>query len=305
MNLTRIAARHSVTGFLFSLSLLCGLLTASSFAQQPSTADTIGANQAPIIVDGKKLFRVRGTSSYPASRRASEVRQRIIDLASDETFDPDHLTVSNEEPNRSIVMAGNLEILNIFDEDAALENVQRELLAVVHRDVIAEAIRQYRSDRSIDRLVNNSLLALAATLLFVFLLWANTRLFRWLVDWTERDVRRGVQELATKAHHLFHPHQLWAIVAGLLRFLRLVAYFVLTYFYLNCFLASKPDLPGDSLDFDELSAQVFPSFLSCDRARTDTIGELRGRLGYAHLQNCANPGYRLRRGCRLSLYPRL
>lgn len=240
MNLARISARQAMPGFLFSLWFLCGLLGASALAQQPSTADPTGVNQAPVIIDGKKLFRVRGTSSYPASRRASEVRQRIIDLASDETFDPDHLTVSNEEPNRSIVMAGNLEILNVFDEDAALENIQRELLAVVHRDVIAEAIRQYRSDRSIDRLVNNSLLALTATLLFMLLLWANTRLFRWLVDWTERDVRRGVQELATKAFHLFHPHQLWTIVAGLLRFLRLVAYFVLTYFYLNAVLGLYP-----------------------------------------------------------------
>jgi small-conductance mechanosensitive channel len=240
MKVARIAARRSAPGFLFSLWFLCGLLGASALAQEPSTADPTGVTQAQVIVDGKKLFRVRGTSSYPASRRAREVRQRIIDLASDETFDTERLTVSNEDPNRSVILAGDQEILNVFDEDAALESVQRELLAVVHRDVIAEAIRQYRSDRSIERLVNHSLLALTATLLFVFLLWANTRLFRWLVDWTERDVRRGVQELATKAYHLFHPHQLWAVVAGLLRFLRLVAYFVLTYFYLNAVLGLYP-----------------------------------------------------------------
>ena len=290
MNLARISARQAMPGFLFSLWFLCGLLGASALAEQPSTADPTGVNQAPVIVDGKKLFRIRGTSSYPASRRASEVRQRIIDLATDETFDPDHLTVSNEEPNRSIVMAGNLEILNVFDEDAALENIQRELLAVVHRDVIAEAIRQYRSDRSIDRLVNNSLLALTATLLFMLLLWANTRLFRWLVDWTERDVRRGVQELATKAFLLFHPHQLWTIT-----FLAAGGLLYSDVFLPQCrsgsvpldparcahaipfrrqsagkhvaeihIFAAKPDLPGDSLDFDELSAQVFARFLPRD-----------------------------------------
>jgi small-conductance mechanosensitive channel len=240
MNPARISAKSFVPRLLYSLFVFCGLLGEPAFAQQPPTAEVAAVNQAPVIIDGKKLFLVRGISSYPATRRASEVRQRIINLANDESFDPDELIVSNEQPNRSVIMAGDLEVLNVFDEDAALENLQRELLAFAHRDVIAGTIRQYRSDRSIDRLVNNSLLALTATVLFVFLLWANTRMFRWLVNWTERDVRRGVRELATKTYHLFHPHQLWAVVAGLLRFLRVVAYFLLTYFYLNAVLGLYP-----------------------------------------------------------------
>jgi small-conductance mechanosensitive channel len=240
MKLTRISARPFVPSLVCSLWIFCGLLGVPAFAQQPPTAEVAAVNQAPVIIDGKKLFRIRGISSYPATRRASDVRQRIIDLANDESFDPDELVVSNEQPNRSIIMAGDLEILNVFEEDAALENLQRELLAFAHRDAIAGAIQRYRSDRSIDRLVNNSLLALTATVLFALLMWANTRVFRWLVNWTERDVRRGVQELATKTYHLFHPHQLWAVVAGLLRFLRLVAYFLLTYFYLNAVLGLYP-----------------------------------------------------------------
>lgn len=240
MNLARVSARRTAPGLLFSLWIFCGLLGLPAFAQQPPIAEGAAVNQAPVIIDGKKLFRVRGISSYPATRRASEVRQRIIDIANDESFDPDELIVSNEQPNRSVIKAGDLEILNVFEEDAALENLQRELLAFAHRDAIAGAIHRYRSDRSIDRLVNNSLLALTATVLFALLMWANTRVFRWLVNWTERDVRRGVQELATRTRHLFHPQQLWAVVAGLLRFLRLVVYFLLTYFYLNAVLGLYP-----------------------------------------------------------------
>ncbi len=233
-------ARHVLTVLPVSLWVLCGLLCASAFAQSPQAQDPTGVSTAPVIVDGKKLFRVRGTSAYPATRRAGEIRQRIIDLARDESFDPDQLTVVAEEPFHSVIMAGDLEVFNVFDEDAALENVQLRVLVVVYRDVIAEAIRQYRADRSIDRLVNNSLLALAATMLFAFLLWAVSRIFRWLVTWTERDVRRGVQELATKTYHLFHPHQLWQFVAGMLRFLRLVTYIILVYFYLNAVLGLYP-----------------------------------------------------------------
>jgi small-conductance mechanosensitive channel len=240
MNLARTHSKHFMPGLWLSLWFLCGFFCVSAIAQQPPTTDSTGVNLAPVIIDGKKLFRVRGISSYPATRRAGEIRQRIIELARNESFDPGLLTVSNEEPNRSIIKAGDSELFNIFEEDAALENSQRELLAVVYRDLIAEAILQYRSDRSIDRLFNNSLLALTATALFIFLLWAITRVFRWLVSWTERDVRRSVQDLASKTHHLFHPHQLWTLVAGLLRFLRIVAYLTLTYFYLNAVLGLYP-----------------------------------------------------------------
>jgi len=240
MTLVRITARQFTLGLLLSVWVFSGLFGASAFAQQPPAADPVGVNLAPVIIDGKKLLRVRGLSSYPATRRASEIRQRIIDLANDPSFDPALLVVSNEDPVRSIVMADDLEVLNVFDEDAALENVQRELLAVVYRDVIAEAILQYRTDRSVNRLINNSLLALTATVVFVFLLWAITRLFRWLVEWSERDVRRSVQDLATRTFHLLHPGQLWSLVAGLLRFLRLVAYLAVIYFYLNAVLGLYP-----------------------------------------------------------------
>ena len=234
------STRQLIPGVLFSLWILSGLVGTSAFAQQPPAAEPAGSSTAPVIIDGRKLFRVRGISSYPATRRASEVRQRIIDLAKDESFDPALLAVSNEDPVRSVILAGELELLNVFDEDALLENVQRELLVVVYRDVVEEAILQYRSDRSVNRLINNSLLAMAATAAFALLLWANGRLFRWLVKWSERDVRRSVQDLATKTYYLFHPRQLWAILAGLLRFLRLVAYLVLVYSYLNIVLGLYP-----------------------------------------------------------------
>jgi small-conductance mechanosensitive channel len=223
------------------LAVLFGILSPQVLAQQQAPApDPTGAVAAPVIIDGNKLFRVRGMPSYPATRRASEIRQRIIDLANDESFDTAQLSVSNEDPNRTIMLAGDREVFNIFDEDAALENIKRELLAHVYRDLVAGAIENYRTDRSTVRLVNNSLVALAVTALFLMLLWAFSRLIRWLVEWTERDARRVGQDLANKAFHLFHASQFWAFAAGLLRLTRTVVLLVLVYFYLNAVLGLFP-----------------------------------------------------------------
>jgi small-conductance mechanosensitive channel len=230
-----------MSGLLVGLWLLCCLMGASAFAQQqPPAPDPTGVSLAPVIIDGNKLFRVRGVSSYPATRRASEIRQRIIDLAHDESFDTAQLAVSHDEAGRSIIMAGNEELLSIFDEDAALENIRRELLAEVYLENVAMAIERYRTDRSTTRLFNNSLVAILATAVFVLLLWGTKWIFRWLVDWAERDIRRGVQDLASKTFHLFHASQIWALIAGLLRFLRIVVYVALIYFYLNAVLSLYP-----------------------------------------------------------------
>ena len=237
----KLILQSSVLQCLLCLAVLFGTLSTQALAQQQAPpSDPTGVSVAPVIVDGNKLFRVRGMPSYPATRRAAEIRQRIIDLASDESFDTAQLTISNEEPIRTTVLAGDRELFNIFEEDAALENIKRELLAHVYRGLVAEAIEDYRADRSTVKLVNNSLVALAVTALFAVLLWAFSRLIRWLVAWTERDVRRVGQDLANKAFGLFHASQFWTFVAGLLRLIRTIVYLALIYFYLNAVLGLFP-----------------------------------------------------------------
>jgi small-conductance mechanosensitive channel len=237
----KLVLQSSVLQCLLCLAVLFGILSTQVLAQQQAPpSDPTGVSVAPVIVDGNKLFRVRGMPSYPATRRAAEIRQRIIDLANDESFDTAQLIISNDEPIRTTVLAGDQELFSIFDEDAALENIKRELLAHVYRDLAAEAIEDYRADRSTVKLVNNSLLALAVTALFAALLWAFSKLIRWLVEWTERDVRRVGQDLANKAFGLFRASQFWTFVAGLLRLIRTIVYLALIYFYLNAVLGLFP-----------------------------------------------------------------
>jgi small-conductance mechanosensitive channel len=242
MTLSRkLILQSSFLKCLLCLAVLIATFSSQLMAQQQAPPpDPTGVSVAPVIIDGNKLFRVRGMASYPATRRATTIRQRIIDLASDESFDTAQLIISNDEPNRTTVLSGDRELFSIFDEDAALENISRELLAHVYRDLVAEAIEDYRTDRSAVKLVNNSLLALAVTALFAALLWVFSKLIRWLVEWAERDARRVGQDLANKTFHLFRASQFWTLVAGLLRLLRTITYLVLVYFYLNAVLGLFP-----------------------------------------------------------------
>src|SRR5262245_52033469 len=55
---------------------------------QSDDSETEGPS-APVVIDGRTLFRVRGTSSFPAERRAAGIAERIKMVAADRSVSPD------------------------------------------------------------------------------------------------------------------------------------------------------------------------------------------------------------------------
>ena len=228
---------------LYLLLLFVGLFAFSNIAAQAQgqsqkpTAPRV--NSAPVIIDGQQLFTIRGVTAYPAERRAAAVRDTIITLAQDESFDPVGLSVL-EQDDRSEIVAGGQAIIRIYDVDAELENIPRPLLAEVYRGRIAETIQEYREARSSPVLLRGALYTLLATTTVALLLWSAVRLFRWLLNWSQENVQRSVEELASKSHQLIPAGPIWSVITGLLRLVRTVIYLMLVYFYLNTVLGLFP-----------------------------------------------------------------
>ena len=222
--------------------LLCLAFPAGVLAQSPGQDPAAGLDSrqvSSVIIDGKTLFKLRGISAYPATKRAALTRARIIDLAEDESFDPDDLVLKEVE-DWIVIYSGEQRIVGVSEFDAQLENISTVVLANVFLENIRNAINSYRADRSTEKIVHGTLVAIAATLIFIALLWGTQHLFRWLVGWAERDVRKSVRKLASKAHYLVHAGRMWSVFAAFLRFLRVATYLVLTYSYLNLVLGLYP-----------------------------------------------------------------
>lgn len=228
---------------LMTLLVLLSILPLVAQAQQSEQShdrqSSEPTHRVEVVIDGEALFSVRGVSAFPAERRAAQIRERIIEVAQNPEIGPDDLVVVDYDDRTEITAAGET-LLYVFDIDAELEGVDRHLLAQVYRERIVEVMAVYRADRSTGSLLNNSAYAAGATVVFIFLLWIARKLFNWLVGWAERDVRKGVRELASKSHYILHAGQIWSIVAGLLRSLRFLSYLLLTYFYLNTVLGLYP-----------------------------------------------------------------
>ena len=72
---------------------------------------------APVKLDGKVLFYVRGISSFPAELRAATISKRLRKAASDRSILIDSVKIIETE-DRTMVYAGKEFIMNIYDPDA-------------------------------------------------------------------------------------------------------------------------------------------------------------------------------------------
>lgn len=220
--------RTGLLGFitLFLILAAPGILAQETGNETGTPADDVVT--APVMVDGRLVARVRGVSSYPASQRAISIRSRIIEIARDDSFSVGNLSIVNEE-DRSVIKAGDTNVMSLFDIDAEIENLDRKLLSEVVKGKIASVITSYREDRSPKVLLEHAAYALGLTVIFALLFWGVLRVFRRLNSWAVPHVHKGVRDLASKSHHLIQAEQIWTIVAGLLSTLRVLTLAILVY----------------------------------------------------------------------------
>ena len=100
---------------------------------------------APVKIDGKTLFLVRGISSFPAGQRATLISKRIKKAAADNSIPADSVKITTS-PGYLMIFAGKEFIMNIYPVDAMAEGIAQETLANVILTKISQAIIQYRSE---------------------------------------------------------------------------------------------------------------------------------------------------------------
>ena len=197
-------------------------------------------SMAPVSIDGAVLFSVRGTSSFPPAERAKAIADRIRTVAANPAIAPDAVRVtemdlfSRIEADRQIVM-------NVFDADASLEGVQRQVLARLHQDKIRSAIAAYRAERTPAAVQRAAFRTLGATVVFallaVLVIWLRRRLDGLL----ERRYRERLEALAAKSKDVVSgAAMVWDRVRSLLRGVRTVVIAVLVFLYLDYVFALFP-----------------------------------------------------------------
>jgi len=235
-----------------ALSLcLAVFIFSTSYAQTIQGGATITGDQemrsftAAVVVDGVTLFHLRGVSALPAKVRAALVEKQIKAVAKDLAVSASSVRVETVD-DRSRIVAAEYEIVILVDADARVEGVSRKVLSEVYAGRIAKAIEAYRHDRRPGSLLLDSVYAVVATVVLVFLLWGVHRTTRKLETVLERRYKGRVQSIEEKLHAAVQAEQIWRALRGLVAALRWLLFLELSLLYLQYVLGLYPWTRGFS-----------------------------------------------------------
>ena len=246
--MNRLAARHTkrairkATVTALSLCVLL-LIPARSGAQDDFDSDPelpgIQQPMAPVKVDGKVLFNVRGMSSFTAEQRAAAVSKRIKSAAADQTVSSDSVKLITEGDHLAVYAGVNF-LMNVYEQDAEVEQISMGTLAYIIKQKTSEAMKLYRHDRSRPVLIKKSINALVAlviqTLILLLILWV----FRLISMVFQKRITSRIESLETKSFSLIRANQIWKIYNSVFRLLRIVIITVFVAFSLNYVLGLFP-----------------------------------------------------------------
>ena len=229
--------------FVAVLGAVLGALTAQPVAGAPDTesseSDEAVVSLAPVVLDGVVLFRVRGTTSYPAETRARAIRRRIEGAARDVGVRPDSIKTVETDVSTN-VMAGDRSIVSVFDADARVEGLGRHELGAAHLISVQHAIERYRRDRTPEVLARNAAKGGIATVILIAVLWIGLRLSRRAERAIETRYKARIQGVTIRSFEVVQAERVWHTLISAIRTVRVVAGLVFLFAYLEFVLDLFP-----------------------------------------------------------------
>jgi small-conductance mechanosensitive channel len=194
---------------------------------------------APVLLDGEALFRVRGTSTYPAEERARRIAARIEEVARDASLAPEAVRAVPADELVNIA-AGDRFLVAVTDADARLEGISRGLLARLYVERIQAGLRAYRQARQPQVLVRGGQRALIATVLLVLAVLALRWAFRRLEGRVARLYEQKIQSVQFQSFEILRAQRIRGALRAGIRAVRVAAGASLVYFWLHFVLGSFP-----------------------------------------------------------------
>lgn len=223
------------------LPVLVLLLTQAAGAARAAepVADENVVHTAPVMVDGQVLFHVRGALAFPAEDRAAGIAGRVRELARDFTFDPALLAIEERGEETRIVARG-APVVRLLDADAAVDGVERSVVAEVYVAKMRQAIAEYRAARSREALFTAFWQIALATLVTIAVFLAMRRARQALDRRLAHKVDARSKGVSIRSYELLRREHLWSFMRGGLRLLAGLALLALATLYLQFVLSRLP-----------------------------------------------------------------
>jgi small-conductance mechanosensitive channel len=236
MTFTMHLARRRISMIVVSVLVMTGTLCSQS---RPEPKEIPPIPQASVAVNGRALFTVPGVLSFPADARAAAISRRIQNLSKDVLFKPESMSVADSE-NTTDIMAGDVIVMSVTDQDAKLAKQSRLDLANDYAQRIRTALIALRKEYSLKSLLLGALYAVIATLALLLIFRILTNVFRRLYKTLEGWRGTRIRSLRIQKFELLPAERITDFAVGVGRLLRLGLLLIALYFYASLVLGFFP-----------------------------------------------------------------
>ena len=160
---------------------------------------------APVVIDGKEIFRVYGTvGPFSVAERAEEIQRRITLLGEKKVSDRIAIR-SMPADDATAILSGTVLIMAVTATDARATGIARDELATRYGDAIQNAIEGYRTRHTWRSFVRALSKTIVIWMLFAVAVWALWRSIRWFDNrLKEAVVKRTVTSGVLRSSRLIY-----------------------------------------------------------------------------------------------------
>lgn len=206
-------------------------------AGEAALAAELGQLAAPVALDGRTLFRVRGATSYPAAERARAIAERIAQVARTPSIAPEAVKAVPADALLNVV-AADVFLVAVTELDARYEGIDRATLGELYAQRIAQAVRAYREARTPQAMLHGTRRSLVATVLLLAGAFVLIRSSRGLEAKLGRRYEERLRSVQFQSFEIVRAQRLRDALRWLVRALRATLVAVLLYLWLDFVLGS-------------------------------------------------------------------
>jgi small-conductance mechanosensitive channel len=207
---------------------------------------------APVDLDGRHLFYVRGAASVPPAERAAAIAEHIRTLAEDEGFDPATLRVEEIAGGLRIAAPDGRPVMNIYDADSVRQGFSREGVSAEILRRVQQGVLDFRAARTPDALLSATWHAAGALFVLALGLWLVLRTAHRIEARFEQRFRAVMPRVGIGTFEILRAERIWMLLRALTVLVRWVVVVLLMFLTLRYALGQFPVTRGMAEGLDDM-----------------------------------------------------
>lgn len=223
--------------------------------------DTINSNtnkEYPVIVDGETLFNIKvSIGNISPKTRAERMSEEITKFAENYSLPDNPIEINQITPEVFFISIQDIALARLYKVDAEANKTTLKELATNYQQKIEAAVKKYREKRSLKRIVQNTLISILITVIFLVLVGLLLKISPIIIK-RIRLMKKGIiHKISLQNFQLISVKQQKIFLIGLTKIIIAIIIFILFFTYLGLIFKLFPQTqPYGELVFNSFKSAI-------------------------------------------------